>query len=80
MGFLDERGKPIAGYSVQDCAYVNGDAVDYELEWLEKGRDVSSLAGKPVQLVIELHEAKLYALQFQQASNSNAATSPPAAQ
>ncbi len=67
VGFLGERGQPIPGYSVQDCVYVNGNAVEYEEEWLEKGPDVSSLAGKTVQLVLELHGAELYALQFQQA-------------
>jgi len=79
VGFLDEHGQPIPGYSVQDCVYVNGDAVEYEVEWLEKGKDVSSLAGKPVQLVFELHGAKLYAVQFQQVPNTSAATFPPAA-
>ena len=77
--FLDEHGQPIPGYSVQDCVYVNGDAVDYEVEWLEKGKDVSSLAGKTVQLVFELHGAKLFALQFQQGPNTSAAMFPPAA-
>ncbi len=76
VGFLDEHGKPIPGYSVEDCIYVNGDAVEYEVEWLAKGVDVSPLAGKPVQLVFELHGAKLYAMRFQQASKSSAATSP----
>jgi hypothetical protein len=79
VGFVDERGQPIPGYSVQDCVYVNGDAVDYEVEWLEKGKDVSSLAGKTVQLVFELHGAKLFALQFQQGLNTSAATPSPSA-
>lgn len=76
VGFLDEHGQPIPGYSVLDCIYVNGDDVRYEVEWLGKGHDVSPLAGKPVQLVFELHGARLYALQFDQALNPSAATSP----
>ena len=79
VGFLDERGQPMPGFSVQDCVYVNGDAVDYEVEWLARGKDVSALAGKTVQIVFELHGAKLYALQFHQALNPNAAAIPPAA-
>jgi hypothetical protein len=78
VGFLDERGQPIPGYSVQDCVFVNGDAVEYEVEWLKKGQDVSSLAGKKVQLVFELHGAKLYAMQFQQIPDTSAARSSSA--
>jgi hypothetical protein len=78
VGFLDERGQPIPGYSVQDCVYVNGDAVDYAVEWLEKGQDVSSLAGKTVRVSFELHGAKLYAMQFHQALNPTAEAIPPA--
>jgi hypothetical protein len=79
VGFLDERGRPIPGDSLQDCVYVNGDAIQYEVEWLEKGQDVSSLAGKTVQLLFELHGAKLYAMQFQQVPSTSAAMLPPAA-
>jgi hypothetical protein len=31
---------------------------------LEKGTDVSALAGKPVQLVFRMRGTKLYSLQF----------------
>jgi hypothetical protein len=69
VGFLDERGESVPGYAVEDCVYVNGDAVEYEAEWLDKGADVSSLAGKTVRMVLELHGAKLYALQFADVAN-----------
>jgi len=79
VGFLDEHGQPIPGYSVRDCVFVNGDAVDYEVEWLEKGTDVTPLAGKTVQLVFELRGAKLYALQFQQGPNPSVGMLSPSA-
>jgi hypothetical protein len=64
VGFLDERGRPIPGFSVDDCVYVNGDFVAHPVEWIGKGADVSTLAGRTVQLVVRMRGASLYALQF----------------
>ncbi len=64
VGFLDENGDPIEGFSVDDCIYINGDFVETEVEWLHRGKDVSALAGRPVQLVFRMRGAKLYAMQF----------------
>ncbi|MEM8814522.1 MAG: LamG-like jellyroll fold domain-containing protein [Pseudomonadota bacterium] len=63
VGFLDEDGQPIEGFSVDDGLYINGDFIDTEVEWLG-GSDVSSLAGKTVQLVFRMRGSKLYAMQF----------------
>jgi hypothetical protein len=35
VGFLDENGKPIAGFSVDDCVYINGDFIATEVEWIK---------------------------------------------
>ena len=64
VGFTDEGGRPIEGYSVDDAVYVNGDFVDTTVEWLGRGTDVSSLAGQTVRLVFRLRGVKLYAMQF----------------
>ncbi|MDE2692455.1 MAG: hypothetical protein OXI49_18330 [Acidobacteriota bacterium] len=64
VGFLDERGRPIEGYTVDDCVYVNGDFIAKEVDWLETGADVSPLAGRTVQVVFRMRGAKLYAMQF----------------
>ncbi|MFA3782230.1 LamG-like jellyroll fold domain-containing protein [Melioribacteraceae bacterium 4301-Me] len=71
VGFLDENGNPIKGFSVDDCVYINDNAVEHEVEWLNKGksgstasRDVSSLEGKVVQLVFRMRGTKLYSMQF----------------
>ncbi|MDO8540876.1 MAG: LamG-like jellyroll fold domain-containing protein [Opitutaceae bacterium] len=64
IGFLDEHGAAIPGFSVDDCVYVNGDEIDYEVEWLGPGKDVGALAGRVVQLVARMRGTSLYALQF----------------
>ena len=64
VGFIDENGKPIEGYNVNDCIYINGDFIDTPVEWLKTGTDVSKLQGKTVRLVIKMRGSKLYALQF----------------
>lgn len=64
VGFIDENGKPVEGFSVDDCIYINGDFIDKEIEWLGKGKDVSSLNGKTVQLVFRMRGSKLYSIQF----------------
>ena len=64
VGFLDVKGNPIPGFSVDDCIYINGDFIGTELEWLDKGEDVSELAGKPVRLHFRMRGCRLYAMQF----------------
>lgn len=64
IGFLDAKGKPIEGFGVDDCIYVNGDFIDTDVEWLKRGKDVSALAGKTVQIVFRMRGAKLYAMEF----------------
>ncbi len=64
VGILDENGKPIEGYTLDKCVYVNGDFVDTEIQWLGKGSDISKLAGKTIQLVFRMRGSKLFALQF----------------
>ena len=66
VGLLDEQGKLIPGFSADDCVYINGDFVETEVEWLKKGRDLSSLQGKVVQVKFQLRGASLYSMQFQQ--------------
>ncbi len=65
VGFLDEQGNPIKGFSVEDCVYINGDFIDTEVEWL-RGKDISHLQGKPVRLIFRMRGSKLYAMQFRE--------------
>ena len=64
VGFLDEQGQPIKGYTVDDCVYVNGDFIAKEVDWLGNAADLSPLAGRTVQVVLRMRGAKLYAMQF----------------
>ena len=73
VGFLDEAGQPIAGLAVDDCVYVNGNEVAYPVEWLGKGGDVSSLAGRTLQVVVRMRGTSLYALQFASGADGDAA-------
>jgi hypothetical protein len=68
IGFEDEQGRPVPGFTVDDCLYINGNFVEHEVRWLTPDRqlrnDVSELAGRPVRLVVRMRGSSLYALQF----------------
>lgn len=64
VGLLDEDGKPIPGFSVDDSVYINGDHLRARVEWLGRGTDVSALAGRTIRIEIRSRGSKLYALQF----------------
>jgi hypothetical protein len=64
VGFLDESDRPVPGFSLDECIYINGDFVQWDVEWLSKGKDVSSLEGRTVRLAFRLRGTKLYAMQF----------------
>ena len=64
VGIVDGDGRALPGFGLDDCVYVSGNELRYPVEWLEKGTDVSSLASKPVRLVMRLRGARLFSLQF----------------
>lgn len=59
----DVTGKPIPGYTIDDCWEVVGDTLNYTVVW-KSGRSVEKLAGRPVRLRIQMRDADLYSLQF----------------
>jgi len=61
--FQDEKGKPIPGYSLEDCSPVFGDSLERKVAWKD-GSDLSSLEGKIVRLKFYLKDADLYSFQF----------------
>ena len=65
---LDESDRPIDGFSLNDCVYINTNSVDHTVEWLGKGTDVSALAGRIVKLAVRMRGTDLYALQFKNSS------------
>jgi len=64
VGFLDENDKPIKGFSVDECLYINGDFINTEVEWMNNGKDISQLQGKTVKLVFRSRGTKIYSMQF----------------
>ena len=64
VGLEDADGKPIPGFSLDDCIYLNTDDVAAKVAWMKNGSDVSALAGKAVRLVFRMRGAKLFAFQF----------------
>ncbi len=64
VGFSDEDGKPIPGFSPEEADVLRGDKVDHRATW--GGRwDISRLSGKPVRLVFRFANARLYAFRIQ---------------
>lgn len=55
---LDENGRPLRGFTRQDCHPVSGDAVAAPVRW---EKPLGALAGKPVRLEFFLKNARLFA-------------------
>ncbi|MCI0494238.1 hypothetical protein L0Z72_04460 [candidate division KSB1 bacterium] len=45
VGFLDEIGKPIKGFTVDDCIYINGDFIETEVEWIKNQEVLPPIQG-----------------------------------
>jgi len=45
VGFLDENGMPIKGFSVDDCVYINGDFIEKEVEWITNQEVLPDIQG-----------------------------------
>ena len=57
------EGKPIDGFSVNECPEIIGDRLDHTVTW-KSGADLSQLRGQPVRLKFHLKDADLYSFQF----------------
>ncbi|VAX29473.1 hypothetical protein MNBD_IGNAVI01-2270 [hydrothermal vent metagenome] len=40
VGFLDEHNKPIPGFTIDDCVYINGDFINTEAEWIKNRKNI----------------------------------------
>ena len=63
IGLQRADGSWVPGYSLTDCKPLVGDAVDHVAQW-SGGEDVSSLAGQPVRMVVQLQNADFYSFRF----------------
>lgn len=60
----DAAGKPIPGYTLDECPRIFGDELERPVGW-KNGADVSKLAGKPVRLRFVMKDADLFAFSFE---------------
>ncbi len=64
VGLETPAGKPIDGYSIQDCVPLTGDAISQHVAWNDDA-DTSTLKGQTVRLRFKMENADLYSLQLQ---------------
>ena len=60
----DADGRPIDGYTLDECPEIFCDELCYIVRWRYADGDVRPLAGKPVRLRFLLKDADLYSFQF----------------
>ena len=60
---LTAKGGPIPGYQLADCDPIYGDELSRTVTWKNRA-DVSSLAGKGIQVRFRLQDADLYSYRF----------------
>jgi len=60
---MDAKGKPLPGYTFNDCQEMIGNEIKRIVSW-NGNETVSSLEGKTVRLKIYLKDANLYSLKF----------------
>ena len=63
VDILDERGKPISGYTLAEADEINGNYIRVLASW-QGSSELGSLAGKPVKLRFVMRDMKLYSFQF----------------
>ena len=63
VALLDAGGRPLPGFSAEDCRPVSADSFDHVVTWGEAG-DLSVLAGEEVRVQFSLRQAALYTWQF----------------
>ena len=61
--FQDEGGKPVPGYSLEDCALMVGDSIERAVKW-KQGRNLRVLAGRAVRLRFVMKDADIYSIRF----------------
>ena len=59
----NDRGEPLPGFALSDCAEIVGDEIVRIVEWTS-GRDLRKLAGRPVRLRFVMRDADLFSIRF----------------
>lgn len=63
VGILNATGKPLPGFTLDDCPEMVGDSIAQRAAW-RGSPDLGALAGTPVRLRFELIEGDLYSFRF----------------
>jgi hypothetical protein len=69
VGFLDEGGNPIPGFSLSECDPIQTDNVSHQVTWNGEP-SVRPLQGQVVVMEIEMRETKLFAFEFLEDASS----------
>ena len=59
----EASGKPIPGFTLQDCGEIFGDSINERVRW-KRGSDVSRLAGKPIRIRFVMQDADIWSIRF----------------
>ncbi len=59
----DATGKPLPGFSLQDCEEIAGNYIDQAVYW-KGNKNIAELADTPIKMYFQLSRAKLFAFQF----------------
>jgi len=60
----DARGKPVAGYALEDCIPLSGDGVSQPVRWRDKAELPAEAAAKPFRLRFEVESSDLYGFEL----------------
>ena len=63
----DQSGKPVPGFSLDDCTTIVGDQIEHVVAWKD-GSDVSRLQNRPIQLRFVMKDADLFSMRFRDSS------------
>lgn len=64
VGFSDENGRPVPGFSTDDCLTIHTcNSIDKKVVW-KNGSNLSSIEGKGIRMNIEMIDSDLYAFGF----------------
>ena len=63
MDLQGSDGKPIPGFTIEECDEIFGDAIERKVTWKGTG-NTSALQGLPVRLKFVMKDADLYSFIF----------------
>ena len=60
---LDESGRPLEGFRLDDCDGLTGDEISRHVSW-KGSTDLSTIAGQTVRLRFVMNDADVYSFRF----------------